>query len=520
MRWGWLAARVCSLLCASLALATGSAAPAQAASRLLVLSPADEAAYQDAYSALERQDWPLVRLALRRIEDTALEGPLTARLLSAPGYPAQPEELAAWLQRFGDQPLAEIVRSRAKALDLRPPAAPRAPRRRYPDARPSPPGDTAAARAAIEAIVQDFARNAWAEAEAKAQAALSGPRSGEARHWLGLLAWRRGDTRTAAAQFEAAAAWPYHARWDEASAWFWAARARMALGEAHVAMAHLRRAAGHPQTLYGQLAEAQLGRESAFDFALPPQEPSQLANFLMRHPGARRAAALAQLGRLGEAEAELEALHGALTPAEDPLFLALAEALAAPRAQLRVAEYGGPTLAAGFCPTHSFAPQDGYSSDPAALVAVMRQESRFTPIAVSRSNAQGLMQLLPSTAEDLVEGAAFRRDPSPLKDPGLNVALGQDYLEWLLARPVVDGDLTRAFAAYNGGPGWLARWLEAFTAAEDPLLLLEAMPRAETRGYAERVFAYFVVCRRKERLPAKELDLLASGQRPRLRRAR
>jgi len=516
MRWGLFAARVFSVL----VLAAAVAAPAQAASRLIVLSDADVAAYQDAYAAIERQDWPLVDLALARIEDKSLEGPLTARLLTAPGYPARPEDLARWLAQFNDQPLAAEVRARAQTLGLRTPPPPKRPARAYPDRRPTPPGDSYSARSALEQITQRFASNDWQGAQALAVAELSGPRAGEAQHWLGLLAWREGRALAAAQHFEASAAWPHHGRWDRAAAWFWAARARAALGELQTAFERLRRAAEEPHTLYGQLAEAQLGRASAFEFASPAPDPRQLAEFLLQRPAARRAAALAQLGRLGEAEAELEALHGALSASEDPLFLALAEALAAPRAQLRAAEYGGPDLAAGFCPVHSFQPRDGLRFDPAALAAVMRQESRFTPVAVSRSNAQGLMQLLPSTAEDLAEGAAFRRDPSPLKDPGLNVALGQDYLQWLLERPAVQGDLTRAFAAYNGGPGWLGRWLETFAERDDPLLLLEALPRAETRTYTERVFAFFVICRRREGLTAPELDLLASGQAPRLRRAR
>lgn len=515
MRWGWCAVRAFSLLCA-MALAT----PAVAASRVLVLSDSDAAAYQDAYAAIETGDWPLVRLALQRLGDRSLEGPVLARLLSTPQYPARPDELTDWLARFGDQPLAEEVRRRGVKLGLRPPGRNKPPGRPFPDRRPSPPGDSAVAREQLEAVVQQAAANAWSAAEAAAREALHGPRAGEAHHWLGLLAWRRQDFSGAATHFEAAAGNPYLSRWDEASAWFWAARAHFALGEASQAFAALRRAAASPQTLYGELAEAQLGRASALDFAKPAQSPEELAEFLLRHPAARRAAALAQLGRLGDAEAELEALLAVLPPAEDRTFLALAEALEAPRAQLRAAEYGGVGLAAGYCPTHSFAPQTGYTFDPAALSAVIRQESRFTPVAVSRANAQGLMQLLPSTAADLAPGTDFRRGPEQLHDPNLNVALGQDYLRWLLQRPVVDDDLLRAFAAYNGGPGWLGRWLETFGGADDPLLVLETLPRAETRAYAERVFAFFVACRRQQSRPAPELDLLASGERPRLRAAR
>ena len=104
-------------------------------------------------------------------------------------------------------------------------------------------------------------------------------------------------------------------------------------------------------------------------------------------PGARRAAALAQLGRLSEVESELRRLHGDLDASEDSIFLALSVALEAPSAQLRAAEYGGPEIASGFCPTTSFAPEDGFQLDRALIYAIVRQESYFNPKAVSTSNA-------------------------------------------------------------------------------------------------------------------------------------
>jgi soluble lytic murein transglycosylase-like protein len=128
---------------------------------------------------------------------------------------------------------------------------------------------------------------------------------------------------------------------------------------------------------------------------------------------------LAQLGRLSDVELELKALHAQLQPSEDRTFLALAIELGAPGAQLYAAEHGGPDVAAGYCPVSEFAPADGFRLDRAVIYAVVRQESRFVPVAVSHSNARGLMQLLPSTAADL---AKSRVD---LHDPATNMQLGQ-----------------------------------------------------------------------------------------------
>ena len=90
--------------------------------------------------------------------------------------------------------------------------------------------------------------------------------------------------------------------------------------------------------------------------------------------------------------------------------------------------------------------------DPALVAAVILVESRFDPFAVSSVGARGLMQLMPPTAQWLLE-----KDPEPVKirpaqlfNPVLNIELGTSYLAQLMGR--FDGDLTRALIAYNAGP--------------------------------------------------------------------
>gem|GEM_PF-1432482 len=90
--------------------------------------------------------------------------------------------------------------------------------------------------------------------------------------------------------------------------------------------------------------------------------------------------------------------------------------------------------------------------DPALVAAVILVESRFDPFAVSSVGARGLMQLMPPTAQWLLEkdSEAMKIRPVQLFNPVLNIELGTSYLAQLMNR--FDGDLTRALIAYNAGP--------------------------------------------------------------------
>jgi len=89
--------------------------------------------------------------------------------------------------------------------------------------------------------------------------------------------------------------------------------------------------------------------------------------------------------------------------------------------------------------------------DPALVLAVIQVESGGYNLAVSHVGAAGLMQLLPTTAEELADRLELDwRGPDSLFDPVLNVKLGTAYLRQLTNRY---GDVTTALAAYNWGPG-------------------------------------------------------------------
>jgi soluble lytic murein transglycosylase len=505
---------------AAFSVAAVIAPAAMAEPRILVLSEQDEAAYRDAFSAIESGNWRGVGTALSRADDDVLDGVVRGRMLLSRSYRAGWGDYTSWLNRYGEYGIAPAVYDRAmdsrsrraRRNSTRAPSPTSGSGRTLPGTPPPIPGDTSSARVGIERVHERIGSGDFDGARALADAQVGGPRSGQAQWQLGLIAYRMHDYAEAVRQFEASAQWRHHGGWAMAAAHYWAARSRLAAGETQGVTQHLEAAAQRPWTFYGQLAEAQLGRESTLEFTVPEITDDTITRFIERYPAARRAAALAQLGRLSEVESELRRLHADLAPDDDRAFLALAIALQAPAAQLRVAEYGGRDVAAGFCPTTSFEPENGFSLDRALLYAIVRQESYFNPKAVSVSNARGLMQLLPSTARDMDRSHNYRRAPAPLFEPGLNMRLGQDYVQWLMTEFHNDGDLGRVFAAYNGGPGWLSRWLATQPADLDPLLVLEMMPRAESRDYAERSLSHMALCRKRYGQPTPELDRLAAGQ--------
>lgn len=132
-----------------------------------------------------------------------------------------------------------------------------------------------------------------------------------------------------------------------------------------------------------------------------------------------------------------------------------------------------------------------FEIDPQLVLAVIGTESNFNPKAKSPKNAQGLMQLIPETAERFKVRDAY--------DPVQNIRGGLAYLRWLLA--YFQGDVELAAAGYNAGEGAVDRYKGV-------------PPYRETREYVKRIRSLF---RKQEHpfdhrvtTPSPALPLIAS----------
>jgi soluble lytic murein transglycosylase-like protein len=111
---------------------------------------------------------------------------------------------------------------------------------------------------------------------------------------------------------------------------------------------------------------------------------------------------------------------------------------------------------------------DRQGVDPRFIHAVIKQESRYNPKAVSGVGAQGLMQMMPATAKRF-----GLKDPF---DPAANVEAGTKYLKFLLKR--FNGDVSLALAGYNAGEGSVDKYKGV-------------PPYSETQNYVKKISATY-----------------------------
>ncbi len=123
---------------------------------------------------------------------------------------------------------------------------------------------------------------------------------------------------------------------------------------------------------------------------------------------------------------------------------------------------------------------------PYLVMGVIRQESAFDPRATSYTDARGLMQMEPRTANIGVRGYWRRRWVArELYNPAFNLRLSCHYLGSLLRE--FGGNTAEALAAYNAGDNRVQEWLANGKLPNPSTFFLESIPFTDTRAYVEAV---------------------------------
>ena len=128
------------------------------------------------------------------------------------------------------------------------------------------------------------------------------------------------------------------------------------------------------------------------------------------------------------------------------------------------------------------------------IFALIRQESFFERGARSSAAAQGLTQVIPSTAEEIAGAIGWPNfEPDDIYKPYVNIKFGVYYL-WA-ALNMFDGNPYPALAGYNAGPGNAQYWVDQANTSDDDLFV-EEITINEPKIYVRRVLAHFAAYKR------------------------
>ena len=286
---------------------------------------------------------------------------------------------------------------------------------------------------------------------------------------------------------------------SRARAAYWIGRSHEALGDKKQAQEWHVKAAEHPATYYGQLSLSRVAPAAALRLPPDPEPSPDLARQFRDHDLNRAFRILVAAGAEPQQQAMIRALLDHAD--ENPGWRRLTADLATEAGRMDL----GVTVAKLSDRQGHLLPSNGYPEialpslpkswslpnvEKPLVLGMIRQESLFRQVAISRASAQGLMQLMPATAKNVAKahGLPFSKERL-LTDGTYNLTLGQSYLAGLLNE--FDGSYILSIAAYNAGPHRVRSWIrengDPRHKEVDAVDWVELIPFDETRNYVQRV---------------------------------
>lgn len=426
----------------------------------VVLSQRDANLYKQLFFAQKNGEWSKADAIAGGIKSDLLMGYALAERYMDTRYKPKAAELTAWLEKYSDQPQAYDIYNMAMA---------------------KAPNTT---KDKVDNIRKPVQLAIGYGTDQGAKVRFDNP----AFH-AGLDAWNKGNKAAAAKTFVALAKNKKLTHWQASAANYWAWRTLNATGSADAGQ-YLEKAALDGRSFYSVLARRQLNQPVVDSSKITISDADRLD--MMQAPSIRRTIALTQAGRNDLAERELAIAFPQADTDGKLRLLALANHLHLASIQMSMArqlDKSGVSVDFAYYPIPRYRPLDGFRIDPALVYAVARQESGFKSTAESPAGAQGLMQLMPSTARMMKKNLNIVSEANAY-EPAVNMMLGQNYLLHLLDHKMVDGNMIYMLSAYNAGAGRLQEWKQTLPTT-DPLLFVESIPLPETRAYVMQVMTNY-----------------------------
>ncbi len=311
-----------------------------------------------------------------------------------------------------------------------------------------------------------------------------------------------------------------NARKTEAA--FWAGRSASIVGNSSAAKKYWKIAAAYPMSFYGALASTMLGDVPEYEFFDQECSDEDIEE-LRQHKYGKHALALIQVGRKDRAERYLKYLVTAkATDKTLHAVNAVSSLYGLPSVSILVSgvmrdrgvlEINDDIIYSAQYPLPDWEPLGGWSIDRALLLAITKQENGFKPNAKSNAGANGLMQIMPSTARKVARKNDVKMSDIDMSKPEHNMFLGQQYIVDLLAHQMIKNNIIKMLIAYNAGMGNLVKFEKTFSTS-DPLLYVESFPAYETRNYIKRVMSNLWLYRARLNKPLTALKELADGHWP------